>query len=206
MVSPKLEGTNALIEHTSCCFIYSNKAQNADTAILDVFELEREAIQRAREFEDVIQFAMRGALRRPDYAGAYNVYLYDLRQAEVLAEYLSENGIADYVELVAVEEAGILDRERASSRGLHVVRSEEGRAQQQARRRAKAAERQRRRRAKKRTEDEAKGVIRAPGRPSQGRPKTSLVRIRTASRRAITVEELGQIDRLLGVRLPAPMR
>jgi hypothetical protein len=86
MVLPKLAGTNNLIHHTSCALIYSNKAQDADDALLEIFDLDKDAVKRAREIEDVIQFTMRGALRRPDFDGCYTVFIYDLDQARALEQ------------------------------------------------------------------------------------------------------------------------
>ena len=106
---PKLAGTNELIHHTSCLYIYSNKAQDSDAAILDLLGLDRDTIRRTREFEDVRQFVMRGIIRRPDHDGYYHIYVYDVAQAEDLKRYLGESGITDRVKLVPVHEAGIMD-------------------------------------------------------------------------------------------------
>jgi len=115
--SPKLAGSNNLIEHTSCAYIYSNKAQDADNAIMEVLDLNRESIKRSRETEDLIQFVMRGAIRRPEFAGSYDVHLYSLDQAEELKRYLVENDIADAsdVAIVPVVDAGIMNVERPVS-------------------------------------------------------------------------------------------
>jgi hypothetical protein len=111
MVSPKAEGTNSLMHHKSCAFIYSSKALPDDEPLIKVFGLNREEIERAREIEDVLQFVFRGDLRNPDATGDYNVYLYDRYQAEALAAYLTEHGLGT-VELVPVEEVGLLDMSR----------------------------------------------------------------------------------------------
>jgi hypothetical protein len=113
---PKLAGTNELIEHTSCLLIYSNKARHEDQVLLDLLSLDRAVIRRTREFEDVRQFILRGAIRRPDYDGTYDIYVYDLAQAEDLKQYLTASGITDRVELVPVHEAGIMDVERPGSK------------------------------------------------------------------------------------------
>jgi hypothetical protein len=116
MVLPKLAGTNTLIDQTSCALVYSNKAQDADAAILDVFDLTRAEIEQARELEDLFQFVMRGAIRRPDFGGEYNVYLYDRTQALALEQYLRKHRITDDVTLVGIHEAGILDEADLSLR------------------------------------------------------------------------------------------
>jgi hypothetical protein len=108
MISPKAEGTNSLMRHQSCAYIYSGKALPSDEPLIDLLGLTRDEIERAREFEDIIQFVARGDLRNPDATGTYDIYLYDLHQAQVVAEYLTENGFGE-VELVPVVEAGLLD-------------------------------------------------------------------------------------------------
>ncbi len=114
MSTPNRQARNALIRHTRACNIYSAKPQLDDAPIVDLLGLDRDAIRRAREFEDIRQFVMRGAIRRPDYAGAYDIYLYDLAQAQDLEAYLRGIGIAD-LELVPVVEAGIMDVVRPGS-------------------------------------------------------------------------------------------
>ena len=61
--------------------------------------LDRAAIKRARETEDLIQFIMRGALRRPDFGGRYDVHVYSLDQAQEAERYLIEAEITTDVEL-----------------------------------------------------------------------------------------------------------
>jgi hypothetical protein len=154
---PKQAGTNTLIEHTSCLFLYSNKPQQGDEALLDLLGLDRDAIRRAREFEDVRQFVMRGALRRPDYDGSYDIYVYDLAQADDLEAYLKANGITDVVK-VPVTDAGIMDVGRPAPKPKkQSLTKEERRARNTA---GKKASRQ-----KQKAEDEANGIARRRGRP-----------------------------------------
>jgi hypothetical protein len=164
MVSPKQAGTNSLIQHTSCAMLYSNKAQEADEAILEVFGLNKDDIRRAREVEDTIQFLMRGSIRRPDYGGGYDVYLYSLDQAEAVAEYLRAN-VSPFVSVEAVKEAGILDYERPDAKPSSVAgargptrRTPEQRREANSRSKAKG-------RAKNRNERIAAGTYRGRGRP-----------------------------------------
>ena len=145
-MSPNAEGINILMHHTSCAYIYSSKALPSDAPLIDVLKLKPKDIERAREIEDIIQFVCRGDLRNPNATGDYHVYLYDLYQAQALADYLTEHEFGT-VELVPIEEAGLLDMHRPG-RGRPpsepedpVVREE--RLEQE---RADAAERQRRRR------------------------------------------------------------
>lgn len=157
---PKQAGTNSLIELHSCLFIYSAKAQVGDGPIMDLLGLDRLDVRRAREFEDVRQFALRGAIRRPDFAGNYDVYLYDQAQAEDLAGYLSDIGIVD-VELVPVEDAGILEMLRPETVPLEKRVSLTAKE-----RRDRNTENQRRRRADIKAQEEARGIVRR----RRGRP------------------------------------
>lgn len=157
--SPKQAGTNGLIHHTSCLYIYSAKPQMDDAPIIDLLGLNRDDIRRAREFEDIRQFVMRGAIRRPDYDGAYDIYLYDLAQAQDLEAYLHGIGITD-LELVPVVEAGIMDVVRP---GSVAVAQKAPLSRKEKRERNTAS--QQKRRAKARADDEAKGIVRTRGRP-----------------------------------------
>lgn len=167
-VRPKQAGTNSLIRHTSCSFIYSNKSQTADDPIRLALGFTPDQIKRARETEDVIQFAMRGAIRDPTFTGTYTVYLYDRVQADALVYYLQANGVADDVRIAGVEEAGILDAQRPASRSrMKGTPEAEGGsyAEREQARRASDAERKRRERAEKRAVQEASGTLRKRGRP-----------------------------------------
>jgi hypothetical protein len=160
---PKLAGTNELIHHTSCLYIYSNKAQDSDSAILDLLGLNRDTIRRTREFEDVRQFVMRGIIRRPDYDGDYHIYVYDVAQAEDLKRYLGESGITDRVELVPVREAGIMDIVRPEPQ--RVITSPRSHADMSEVRREKDKLRKRQDRAEERAEAIKNGTYRPRGRP-----------------------------------------
>ena len=157
--SPKQAGTNGLIRHTSCLYIYSAKPQMDDAPIIDLLGLDRDVIRRAREFEDIRQFVLRGALRRPDYAGTYDIYLYDLAQAQDLEAYLHGIGIAD-LELVPVVESGIMDVVRPGSAAV-VPKAPLSRQEKRERNTAS----QQKRRAKVHAEETAKGIVRKRGRP-----------------------------------------
>lgn len=156
---PKQAGTNGLIGHSSCLYIYSAKPQMDDAPIIDLLGLDRDAVRRAREFEDIRQFALRGALRRPDYAGAYDIYLYDFSQAQDLEAYLRGIGIAD-LELVPVEEANIMGKVRT---GSAAVAQKAPLSRKEKRERNTAS--QQKHRAKVHAEETAKGIVRKRGRP-----------------------------------------
>ena len=167
-VRPKQAGTNGLIHHTSCAFIYSNKAQTADDPIRVALGFTADEIQQARETEDLIQFAMRGAVRNPAFTGTYTVYLYARPQADALGDYLRANGVTDDVRIEGIEEAGILDAQRPALRnGKKGAPEAEGGsfAEREQALRAADAERKRRRRAEERAAQEANGTLRKRGRP-----------------------------------------
>lgn len=168
--SPKLAGTNALRHHTSAALIYSAKATPDDTAIIAALGLDAAAVQSSREDEDALQFALRGAIRDRDYAGPYDVYLYDLGQAERLRDRLLGAGFADVV-LESVPEAGIVDVVRARKTHRPKVTADitpETAAERRNRRRIKDTERKRRQRAKTRKAKEEAGTL-----PRRGRPRRS---------------------------------
>jgi len=137
MLRPKTEGTNSYRHHTSCAFIYSNKAQRSDAPLLKAFGLRKADIERARQGEDVIQFVFRGAIRNPDFAGTYRIYLYDKEQAEALADYMNEHAIGD-VHLIPIEEAGIMDVSRPKTGPTPMPREERLRRDRERKQRERA--------------------------------------------------------------------
>jgi hypothetical protein len=165
MVSPKAEGTNSLMRHRSCAYIYSGKALPSDEPLIDLLGLTRDEIERAREFEDIIQFVARGDLRDPEATGDYDIYLYDLHQAQVVAAYLMENGFGE-VELVPVVEAGLLDVERPKV-GRPPAESDHSMTREERHEIAKAkdAARKKEQRARDREKKMQAGTYRGRGRP-----------------------------------------
>lgn len=169
-VSPKQAGTNRLIQHESCAFIYSSKAVPSDAAIRSALGLTVDEIERAREIEDVIQFVLRGALRDPAFDGQYRIYLYDYEQAIALRRYLIETNIAASVRLESVEEAGIIDVVRAASaRRLRADPTSAGQTFEERRQERLDADaaRKRRERERRKIERQAEGTYRPRGRPSK---------------------------------------
>jgi hypothetical protein len=114
-VLPKVAGQNKWRELTSCAIIYSSQPVPSDQPIKDFLGISDKEILASREEEDILQFAMRGAIRNKDYDGTYDVYLYSKRQAEMLAEQFRENGIGRSIDLVAVHKAGIMELARKQS-------------------------------------------------------------------------------------------
>uniref|UniRef100_UPI003CEAF9DE hypothetical protein n=2 Tax=unclassified Brevundimonas TaxID=2622653 RepID=UPI003CEAF9DE len=105
---PKVAGSNKYRALKSCAFIYSSKPQDTDKPLMELFGLTEADILAAREDEDIHQFVMRGVIRNEAYEGDYDIYLYSRRQAEALATKLEP--IARSVEVIGVEEAGILSK------------------------------------------------------------------------------------------------
>lgn len=91
-ISPKAMGLNKFREKKSCALIYSSKATHDDRAIIEALDVTQADILADREMEDIRQFVMRGAIRNPDYAGPYLIYLYEKIQAEQLQSHLIANG------------------------------------------------------------------------------------------------------------------
>lgn len=108
-ISPKSAGLNRYDDETSCALIYSSKALPADRPAQALFGITEQEILRAREEEDILQFVMRGAIRRPEFGGDYDIYLYSKRQAELVAEKLRAENIGRSITLVPEAGAGIMD-------------------------------------------------------------------------------------------------
>lgn len=113
LLSPKAAGQNAYRERTSCAFIYSARPTPDDAPLKELFGITDDEIRVARQDEDIIQFVMRGAIRNPDYAGDYDIYLYSRAQAERLRDQLSVSAVGT-VELRPVDDAGFMDAVRTA--------------------------------------------------------------------------------------------
>jgi hypothetical protein len=163
-ISPRAEGTNALRHHTSCAFIYSSKRQPADNLLQRLIPtVSDEAIERARETEDIAQFAFRGAIRMADFAGQYRIYVYDRFQADVLRDELARVGMS--AEVTGCADAGIMDVVRGKSQRKPV--DERSQAEREEEKRNKAVERMRAVRAVDATAKKADGTYRPRGRPKK---------------------------------------
>lgn len=107
LTRPKVAGSNEYRDLRSCAFIYSSKPLPGDEALSGpLFQMSKSDILAAREDEDIHQFVMRGIIRNETYSGDFDCYVYSKRQAEALAAKLDD--IASTVEVIAVEEAGIV--------------------------------------------------------------------------------------------------
>ena len=112
-ISVKVAGMNEWRKESRCALIYSSKPTPNDEPVKTLFGLTDQEIRCAREDEDVIQFAMRGAVRNSDFAGQYDIYLYTKRQAETLAGRLRASDVGKTITLVPEVGAGIMHFEPA---------------------------------------------------------------------------------------------
>jgi hypothetical protein len=104
----KVMGQNKWRDLTKCAFIFSSGSTPQDRAIMDTFEISESDVLRAREQEDILQFAMRGAIRKPEFGENYDVYVYSEEQARALAASLTDSGIGT-VKVIPATGAGIMN-------------------------------------------------------------------------------------------------
>lgn len=105
-IPPKAMGLNRHDASVSCAFFYSAKAVPGDEILLAEMGLTNADILAAREDEDVFQFVYRGAIRRPEYAGPYDIYLFSRQQAERLKHALEASGLTN-VQIERATVAGV---------------------------------------------------------------------------------------------------
>ena len=158
---PILTGLNAYRHLTWAAIIYSAKMQRDEHVALRLFDLDAEQVRRTREYEVILQFAFRTALREDGFTGTIHVAVYDRAQAEFLADYLNKHDLArtevryedvGIAQLYQIGQTATADREHDSVT---------------IRRRASAKERAKRHRDLKQAEAQARGERPRP----RGRPK-----------------------------------
>lgn len=157
-VPPLAAGLNKYREARACSIIFSAKARNEDRPLMDVFELTKADIERAREGEAIIQFAMRGAIRNVDFGGKYDIYVYSEKQANLLCAHLIDIGFTK-VQINPVDQAGVMEVTRDKEEPAVKLTPEE--------KAAKAAADRQKDTDRKRETREAKRI--AEGRPKRGR-------------------------------------
>jgi hypothetical protein len=165
-ISPKAAGLNEYDDETSCALFYSSKPLPGDEPAKALFDISDAEILRAREEEDILQFVMRGAIRKRDFDGNYDIYLYSKRQAELIVEKLSAAGIGKSVDLIPEPGAGIMDADPQPMKAIREAISAEKRAEKREAYKTREALRKQNDRAAK-----AKAEGRERGRG--GRPKGS---------------------------------
>lgn len=124
-ISTKAAGLNEFDDRTSCALIYSSKPLPSDAPAQALFDIKDAEILRAREEEDILQFVMRGAIRRPDFGGEYDIYLYSEGQAKLVQRKLKASGIGQSVTLVPEPDAGIMDAAPWPARTQRIATSAE---------------------------------------------------------------------------------
>lgn len=169
-ISPKSAGLNVHDEETSCALIYSSKALPGDRPAQALFGITDADILRAREEEDILQFVMRGAIRRPDFGDDYDIYLYSKRQAELVAQKLVASGIGKSVGLVPEPGAGIMDAPRDPMQAIREAIKRLWDAKASKKRREADSDRKKEERGDK---AEAEGRERSANDGKGGRPKGS---------------------------------
>ena len=89
--SPRVAGSNqwSRVHHASMA--YSAKPSNDEIGVLKHFGIDFAQVQRSREYEDIIQFALRTSLRDAKSSEPVVINLYDVGQAEFLAAFLRRN-------------------------------------------------------------------------------------------------------------------
>jgi hypothetical protein len=163
-IKPLAMGLNKHRTAKDCAFIYSAKATGDDTPVMEVFKLTEDDIRHAREDDAIAQFAMRGAIRNIEFGDAYAIYLYSESQAERLRDHLLKIGFTN-VELVALDEAGIMDENRPKA-GRKPPTAEQKAAKEEARRLADTE----RKKAQRGDKAEAEGRVRSANNGRGGRP------------------------------------
>lgn len=92
---PMLAGINAYRNLTWAAILFSAKMQPSERVAMRLFEPDAEAVRRSREFETILQFAFRTALREEAFNGHIHIVVYDRQQAEFIAAFLQERGLAE---------------------------------------------------------------------------------------------------------------
>jgi hypothetical protein len=150
----KAAGLNKYDDETSCALIYSSKSVPEDKTLRELFEISDAEIVRAREEEDILQFVMRGAIRRGDFGGYYDIYLYSKRQAQLVVDRLTASGLGDPIELVPEPDAGIMNEPLEPLAAIRTSIKDRATAKKKESNQSKDAERKRKERA---ADAEAKG-------------------------------------------------
>lgn len=163
-LTPRQHGTNEWADRTCCTMIYSNKAQPEEYKLLSRLGITKAEVRRAREFEDLLQFAYRLALRQPDDERAIDIRVYDKRQADFLATFFAGTGYLD-VTVSCITTAGIATMKRTPPGPPPKVLTPEEEAAAVAKAKETDAERKRRQRAEARAIKIANGTYRGRGRP-----------------------------------------
>lgn len=110
----RLAGLDGMMDFTACAYIYSSKAAAHLMPLLDLLGLSKEDVRISAEDEDIFQFVFRGAIRKPDYAGDYDIYLFSRQQAERLHSLLDGAGLTNVA--LCHEQDALVSREPPKGR------------------------------------------------------------------------------------------
>lgn len=152
-LTPRQHGANQFSGMTTASMLYAAKVGPDERLIIEALGLSVAQVVRAREREDLLQFALRTSLRVPGDPRPVELRVYDKAQAKFLSEVLAATGYID-VELMAVD-IGILD----------VTKPKPGRPPTTLVATRTEAERKRTMRAKNREQQISSGTYRPRGRP-----------------------------------------
>ena len=162
---PRQAGENRFSTFSRATMIYSSKVQPHERTTFAEWEISSDDVIRSREYEDLIQFACRLAVRDPHSTVPIIVTVYSRDQAEALRSFFAASGYVDAaLEMIDI---GIGDwvRKRPGQRAEFLTISD--REQHERQSKASKAERQRQRRAADRAARTAAGTYRGPGRPQR---------------------------------------
>lgn len=161
-LSPCVAGSNDYDDMEHASILFSAKLTPQEERALALFGIDAEEVRRSREFEAVLQFLSRSAVRRPDFTGTACWNVYDGEQARFLKAFVEEHGLAEAVlEHVDVGIGGIVRPRK------HRKLTGEAAAARDAKRRKNNTERVRAHREKKKAEKVAAGTYRGRGRPKR---------------------------------------
>jgi hypothetical protein len=159
-LSPCVAGLDDYDDMEHASILFSAKLTPQEEKALALFGIDAEEVRRSREFEAVLQFLSRCAVRRPDFGGTCFWNVYDGEQARFLQGFVEEHGLGE----VTLEHVDV---------GIgHIVRPRkhkklvgEAAAARDAKRRKSNTERVRAHRERKKAERMAHGSYRGRGRP-----------------------------------------
>lgn len=159
-LTPCVAGSNGYDDFEHATILFSAKISPQERKALTMFGIDEEEVRRSREFEAVLQFLFRSAIRRPEFYGTVYWNVYDGEQARFLASFIGEHGLAE-VELLYVDVGigNIVRPQRYAKVSDDVVQA------RHERRRQSNSERVRAHRERKQAERKAEGTYRGRGRP-----------------------------------------
>lgn len=127
-ITQQQDGTNDFRDCLSCAILISSKAQKHEQIFAKLnAKATRAAISKAREDGLIFQFTTRGAIRMANFAGTYEIFVYDRQQAEALRAKLKSYDWPD-TEIEHVALAGFVNRVRKARGRPEIYRTPDERA------------------------------------------------------------------------------